>query len=175
LSNRTGQFAAGVAGYQEAFVAYKAVGRQADCARTMNNLAQSYFNVRRIKAARSALGAADRLATKLGADSIRARSRILLGEIEALEGHAKKASALWHDAIEIARNTRDPVVHFSAEFLLFKLSIEQGNLTAANALGRRLNRMTPWVSRSECEVDEFLRLFAIHRKPKQRGVARPQL
>ena len=66
------------------------------------------------------------------------------------------------------------MVHFKAEFQLFKLSIEQGNLTAANALGRRLNRMTPWISRSEPEIAEFARLFAIHRKPKQRGVAKPQ-
>ena len=130
--------------------------------------------MRRYKAARTALGAADRLATELGADAVRSRSRVLLGEIEALEGHSKKASALWHDAIEIARRTRDTVVHFKAEFQLFKLSIEQGNLTAANALGRRLNRMTPWISRSEPEVAEFARLFSIHRKPKQRGVARPQ-
>jgi transposase len=69
---------------------------------------------------------------------------------------------------------KDTVVHFKAEFQLFKLSIEQGNLTAANALGRRLNRMTPWISRSEPEISEFLRLYAIHRKPKQRGVANVQ-
>jgi transcriptional regulator with XRE-family HTH domain/lipopolysaccharide biosynthesis regulator YciM len=160
---------------QEAFAAYKAVDRRVDCARTLNNLAQSYFELRRFKAARTALGAADRLATQLSADAIRARSRILLGEIEALEGNGKRASALWHDAIEIARRTRDTVAHFKAEFQLFKLSIGQGNLTAANALGRRLNRMTPWISRSEPEIAEFVRLFAIHRKPKQRGVAKPQL
>jgi len=140
----------------------------------LNNLAQSYFDVRRLKAARRALGAADRLATELGAESIRARSRVLLGEIEALDGHPKKASMLWHDALEIARRTRDTVVHFKAEFQLFKLSIEQGNLTAANALGRRLNRLSPWISRSEPEVTEFLRLFSIYRKPKQRGVAKSQ-
>ena len=174
LANRTSDFSSGIDGYQGAFAAYKAVNRQVDCARTMNNLAQTYFNVRRFKAARRALGAADRLATELGADAIRARSRILLGEIEALEGNVKKASTLWHDALEIARRTRDTVVHFKAEFQLFKLSIEQGNLTAANALGRRLNRMTPWISRSEPEIAEFARLFAIYRKPKQRGVAKPQ-
>jgi tetratricopeptide (TPR) repeat protein len=174
LANRANNFALGIAGYQEAFAAYKAVGRTVDCARTLNNLAQSYFNVRRFKAARRALAAADRLATELGADAVRARSRILLGELEALDGNYARASMLWHDALEIARRTRDTVVHFKAEFQLFKLSIEQRNLTAANALGRRLNRMSPWISRSEPEVAEFLRLFAIHRKPKQRGVAKPQ-
>ena len=174
LANQANDCESAIAVYQEAFAAYKAVGRRIDCARTLNNLAQSYFNVRRYKAARTALGAADRLATELGADAVRSRSRILLGEIEALEGRSKKASELWRDAIEIARRTRDTVVHFKAEFQLFKLSIEQGNLTAANALGRRLNRMTPWISRSEPEVAEFARLFSIHRKPKQRGVAWPQ-
>jgi tetratricopeptide (TPR) repeat protein len=174
LANQANDYSSAIAVYQEAFAAYKAVDRRIDCARTLNNLAQSYFNVRRFKAARTSLGAADRLATELGADAIRARTRILLGEIESLEGQPGKASLLWRDAIEIARRTRDTVVHFKAEFQLFKLSIEQGNLTAANALGRRLSRMTPWISRSEPEVSEFLQLFAIHRKPKQRGVASPQ-
>jgi tetratricopeptide (TPR) repeat protein len=174
LASQTNDHDSAITVLQEAFAAYKAIKSQLDCARTLNNLAQSYFNVRRFKAARRALGAADRLATELGADAIRARTRILLGEIELLEGNPKKAAALWHDTIEIARRTRDTVVHFKAEFQLFKLSIEQGNLTAANALGRRLNRMAPWISRSEPEVAEFLHLFAIHRKPKQRGVAKPQ-
>ena len=164
-----------IAGHQEAFAIYRAIGRQAECARTMNNLAQCYFDVRRLRAARRALGAADRLATAMGADAVRARSRILLGEIELLEGNAKKASRHWHDAMEIARRTHDSVVHFKAEFQVFKLSISQGNLTAANALGRRLNRMTPWIPRSEPEVVEFVRLYALHRKPKQRGVAKSQL
>jgi tetratricopeptide (TPR) repeat protein len=174
LASRASDYAAAITSLQEAFASYKAVGRRVDCARTLNNLAQSYFELRRFKAARRALSAAERLATELGADSIRARSRILLGEIEALEGNIKKASMLWHDALEIGRRTRDTVVHFKAEFQLFKLSIEQGNLTAANALGRRLHRMSPWLAHSEPEVAEFLRLFALHRKPKQRGVARPQ-
>jgi tetratricopeptide (TPR) repeat protein len=174
LASQDGNHGEALESYQSAFAAYKAIDGQLDCARTMNNLAQMYFNVRRFKAARRALGAAERLAIELGADSIRARSRVLLGEIEALDGNAKKASSLWHDAIEIARQTHDTVVHFKAEFQLFKLSIQQDNLTAANALGRRLNRMSPWISRSEPEVGEFLHLFAIYRKPKQRGVAKSQ-
>lgn len=174
LASQAGDHDCAIEALQEAFKAYKKLKSEFDCARTLNNLAQSYFDAKRLKAARRALGAADRLATDLGADAIRARSRILLGEIEALEGNTIKASTLWRDALEISRRTRDTVVHFKAEFQLFKLSIEQGNLTAANALGRRLNRMTPWISRSEPEIAEFVRLFAIHRKPKQRGVAKPQ-
>jgi tetratricopeptide (TPR) repeat protein len=175
LSLLTGQHTAAVAGYQEAFAAFKAAGRRIDCARTMNNIAQAYFDDQRVKAARRALTAAERIATEIGADAIRARSRILLGEIEIADGSTKKASALWHDAIEIARRTHDTVAHFKAEFQLFKLSIAQGNKTAVQALGRRLNRMTPWISRSEPEVDAFIQLYAVHRKPKQRGVASPQL
>jgi len=175
LAGQANDHVGAIAVLQEAFAAYKAAGRRVDCARTLNNLAQSYFALRRFKAARRALAAADRLGTELQADSIRARSRVLLGEIEALDGNLKKASILWHDALEIARRTRDTIVHFKAEFQLFKLSIDQENFTAANALGRRLNRMTPWLAHSEPEVAEFLRLFAIYRKPKQRGVARSQL
>jgi tetratricopeptide (TPR) repeat protein len=174
LANQANDHGSAIKIYQDAFAAYKAVDRRVDCARVLNNLAQSYFNARRFKASRRALEAAEHLATELSADAIRARSRVLLGEIEALDGNLRKASELWRDAIEIARRTRDTVVHFKAEFQLFKLSIEQGNLTAANALGRRLNRMTPWISASEPEVIDFRRLFAVHRKPKQRGVASSQ-
>jgi tetratricopeptide (TPR) repeat protein len=174
LASQTNDHERAIAVLQTAFAAYKTVGRRVDCARTLNNLAQSYFNLRRYKAARRALGAAERLATELDANAIRARSRILLGEIEALDGNTRKASTLWHDAIELARRIRDTVVHFKAEFQLFKLSIAQGNLTVTNSLGRRLSRMTPWISRSEPEIAEFLRLYAVHRKPKQRGVANVQ-
>lgn len=160
---------------KRAFTAYKAVGRRLDCARTLNNLAQSYFNVERFKAARRALASADRLAAELQADSIRARSRILLGEIELLDGNQSKASSLWHEALDIARRTHDSVVHFKAEFQLFKLAVDAGNRTLVNALGRRLERMTPWISPSESEVSEFRRLYAVHRKPKQRSVASLQL
>jgi tetratricopeptide (TPR) repeat protein len=149
LANQANDHVSAIKVYQDAFAAYKAVDRRVDCARVLNNLAQTYFNARRFKASRRALGAAEHLAVELGADASRARSRVLLGEIEALAGNLTKASAHWHDAIEIARRTHDTVVHFKAEFQLFKLSIEQGNLTAANALGRRLNRMTPWISASE--------------------------
>ena len=173
-AGQVGDYASAIASYQETFAAYKAVDRQVDCARTMNNLAQAYFSARRYKAARRALGAADRLATELGADGIRARSRILLGEIEAVDGNTRAASDHWHDAIEITRRTQDSVVRFKAEFQLFKLAIDQRNVIAAQALGRRLNRMSPWISKSEPEIGEFLQLFAIHRKPKQRGVAKPQ-
>jgi tetratricopeptide (TPR) repeat protein len=175
LAGQAGDYKAAIMFAQRAFAAYKAVGGRLDCARTLNNLAQFYFDVRRYKAARRALSAADRLARELQADSIRARVRILLGEIESIEAHHDKASALWHEAVDIARRTHDSVVHFKAEFQLFKLAIAQDNATIVNALGRRLDRMTPWISRSEPEVSEFRQLYAIHRKPKQRSVAARQL
>jgi transcriptional regulator with XRE-family HTH domain len=169
LANLVHDYDAGIAGYQEAFAAYKAVDRQVDCARTMSNLASTYIDAQRFRAARTAALAAERLATQVGAQSTRARSRILLGQIEAHEGRTKKAMALWNDAADIARGTRDSVAQFNAELELYKLSIARGHLVAANALGKRLNRMTPWISHSEAAVPEFLRLYAIHRKPKQRS------
>jgi len=163
----------GIAGFQAAFAAYKAVDRQMDCARTMNNLAGVYLDAGRVKAARKAAVAAERLATSLGLDSTRARARVLLGQIEAKAGNSKKAASLWLDAITIARKTRDSVVQFNAEYELYKMAIENGHLTAAHALGKRLNRMTPWVSHGETHAEAFLKLYAVHRKPKQRGVATP--
>ncbi|HEX4824572.1 MAG TPA: helix-turn-helix transcriptional regulator [Candidatus Polarisedimenticolaceae bacterium] len=174
IAGREGNFALAIELEKKAFAAYKVSGRRVDCARALNNLAQSYFDLRRFQAARRALRSADRLAATLDADSIRSRSRILLGEIELLENRPARASALWHEALEIARTTRDAVVHFKAEFQLFKLAIEHDNKTVLYALGRRLDRMAPWISPSEPEVPEFKRLYAIHRKPKQRSVAGSQ-
>jgi tetratricopeptide (TPR) repeat protein len=175
LANHTRDFQAAIEFEKQAFAAFRNAGSAADSARSLTNLAQSYFDLGRMKAARRALGAADRLATKVSANSTRARSRILLGEIEFAEKNLVRASSLWHEALEIARQTHDSVVHFKAEYQLFKLAITQGNKTVVNALGRRLERMAPWISPSEPEVGEFRRLYAIHRKPKQRSVARVQL
>jgi tetratricopeptide (TPR) repeat protein len=160
---------------KRAFASFKAAGQTLDCARMLNNLAQSYFNLGRISAARRAIQSAERLASDLNADAVRSRSRILLGEIEVLNGDQPKAAALWHDALEIARRSHDSVVHFKAEFQLFKLAVMQRNNTVTNALGRRLERMSPWIAPTEPEVAEFRALYLIHRKPKQRSVAARQL
>jgi tetratricopeptide (TPR) repeat protein len=175
LANQAREFEAAVDFEKQAFAAFRDAGSSVDAARSLTNLAQSYFDMGRMKAARRALGAADRLASKFDSNSTRSRSRILLGEIESSEGNLARASSLWHEALEIARQTHDSVVHFKAEHQLFKLAISQGNKTVVNALGRRLERMAPWISPSEPEVGEFRRLYAIHRKPKQRSVAALQL
>jgi tetratricopeptide (TPR) repeat protein len=175
LAARELDFPSAIEMEKRAFAAYRIAGRQLDCARTLNNLAQNYFDLRRLQAARRALRSADRLATEIGADAIRSRSRILLGEIELIEQKPAKASLLWHEALDIARRTHDSVVHFKAEFQLFKLAVIQGNKTVVNALGRRLERMAPWIAPNEPEVGEFRQLYAVHRKPKQRTVARSQL
>ena len=86
---------------------------------------------------------------------------------------------LWrYDTIEIARRTHDTVGAFQRRsFSSFQWRLDRaGAPDGRQRLGRRLNRMmTPWISGSEPEVVEFRRLFAIHRKLKQRGVAKPQL
>jgi tetratricopeptide (TPR) repeat protein len=160
---------------KKAFAAFRSAGQTVDCARMLNNLAQSYFNLGRYRAARRAIASAEKLAVELNADAVRSRSRILLGEIEMLGGDHAKAAALWHDALEIARRGHDAVAHFKAEFQLFKLAIVQENKTVVNALGRRLDRMSPWIAPTEPEVSAFRALYAVHRKPKQRSVAASQL
>jgi tetratricopeptide (TPR) repeat protein len=175
LAMRMRDYVAAVELEKRAFAAFRLAGSHVDSARSLANLAQNYFDLGRVKAARRALGAADRLARQVDADSTRSRLRILLGEIEIADGNAGRASELWHEALEIARKTHDSVVHFKAEFQLFKLAISQGNKTVINALGRRLERMTPWISSSEPEVGEFKALYSVHRKPKQRSVAAAQL
>jgi hypothetical protein len=98
----------------------------------------------------------------------------MLGELELAEGRQKAASAHWLKAVEIARENSDRYVQFKADFQLFRLAIENRNATVLNSLGRRLSRLVPWIRSSEPDVAEFRRLYALHRKPKQRGVAHTQ-
>jgi tetratricopeptide (TPR) repeat protein len=160
--------------YQSAFKVKKEAGRSDESALVLLNLAAVYFEVGRIGATRRTIQAAEKLEHLKPTSSVRPRLRILLGEVEALQGHRDKASAHWHTAITMAKETNDRVAHFNAEFRLFKLAVESGNHAVLNSLGRRLSRMAPWIPTAEPEVEQFHALYSRHRKPKQRGVANPQ-
>jgi tetratricopeptide (TPR) repeat protein len=158
---------------QLAIRAHEKTGNRADCVVVLLNLASDYRAIGRLGAARRSIRAAERLEQELGT-SRAARIEFMLGELELAEGRQKAASAHWLKAVEIARENSDRYVQFKADFQLFRLAIENRNATVLNSLGRRLSRLVPWIRSSEPDVAEFRRLYALHRKPKQRGVAHTQ-
>src|SRR4029079_13170924 len=66
--------------YQRAYRLLSAAGREPECANVLQNLAQKYVDVGRVKTARRALASVEKLALRSGHEGVRARARILLGE-----------------------------------------------------------------------------------------------
>jgi hypothetical protein len=87
-----------------------------------------------------------------------ALNRILLGEIEALQERSSMAEQHWKEAAAVAKRLHDRPLAFKAEFLLYKLAKQQGNLPTARALQRRLRRLTPWLPPDTPELVEFKQL-----------------
>jgi tetratricopeptide (TPR) repeat protein len=160
--------------HKRAFALFRGENRDAEAARAMANLANAYFNAERFGAARRALEVAFRIATESGNEGTRSRSKILLGEIESLQGRRSQAVTLWLSALDIAKKAHDRVAAFKAEFQLFKNALGEGHATPANAFGRRLNRLWPWIPSSEPEVSEFRELWSRHRPKRRRVVAKAQ-
>jgi tetratricopeptide (TPR) repeat protein len=167
-------FESSVALYQLALKAHEHSGSRADCVVVYLNLANDYGRAGRFGAARRAIRSAQKLEAELGT-SRAARIELVLGEIELAEGKPKRAVEHLLRAVETARSNMDRYVQFKAEFLLFKNAIANRNSTVLNALGRRLSRIGAWVPASDPDLTEFRKLYALHRKPKQRGVAASQL
>jgi tetratricopeptide (TPR) repeat protein len=159
--------------YHLAIQAHEKIGNRSDCVVILLNLASDYATANRLGAARRAIRAAQKLEREIGT-SRAARVEYLLGEIDFAEGHASKASSHWMKAVEIAKENADRMVQFKSEYRLFERAVTNRNTTVLNALGRRLSRLAPWIPSSEPDVALFRELYALHRKPKQRGVAAPQ-
>lgn len=141
--------------YQKAFGMLKETGRRAECARTLNNLAWCYLDMKRYQAARRAGLAAERLTRSLSMERPFALSQLLLGEIDELCNRHELATQRWREAVEIARQLGDKELRFKVEFLLFRQALNNGDLPAARALERRLRRLQLWVPKDTPEVAAF--------------------
>lgn len=157
--------------HRRAFDYFKAAGLEAECALTLANLSQTYFDQGRVSAARRSLSSAERIAIRCGQDRTRAMIRIMLGEIEELESRSGDAAAHWRDAVEIARRLNDKTLRFRAEFLLFRQARRLGDDTVARVIERRLHRLVPWIRGKVDEVDDFRRISTVKRKPLRKTVA----
>ncbi|MBZ5639873.1 MAG: helix-turn-helix domain-containing protein [Acidobacteriia bacterium] len=169
-----GQLAQGLKLYQQAFKAHKKVGQSEECARALLNIASTYFDQSRYRAARLAAVAAERIAAPLGMDRIRALLRILLGEIAEAENHSSLAVERWLEAADIARKVRDKILQFKAGFPLFRHLLAKGDETTARALERRLLRLSAWVPDNLEELTSFRQLSRANQPPRSRRVSRTQ-
>jgi len=86
--------------YKTAFSLFKKVGFCSGSSRVLLNLAQVYFDVGRMKSAKRALMAAERLGAENDFLRDRALARILSGEIAVKESAPNKAVQLWREAID---------------------------------------------------------------------------
>ena len=141
--------------FGQAYAAHKKAGRQYECARALNNLAQVYFSGGRLRAARRALAASERLAEPIKQHRALALGRILLGVIESLEHHDELATLRWREAARIARQLDDKVLRFKAEYYLFRQAHQRGDQPVARALHRRLRKLSHWVPDETPELADF--------------------
>jgi tetratricopeptide (TPR) repeat protein len=147
--------------FKRAHGAFRRAGLLFACARSLSNLAQVFFDLGRVRAAKRALLAADKLATRLDQHRVRALSRILMGEIDFQEHREELAARRWREAADIARRLDDKVLRFKAEFFLYKQAQRSGNSPAARSLRRRLRKLAHWVPDDTPELSDF-RLLQQH-------------
>jgi tetratricopeptide (TPR) repeat protein len=150
-----GELEAAIQLWQLAFSLFSKLNLHGEAARTLVNLAQAYFDQQRLRTAKRALAAAERLGLKHHAHRSRMLTRILLGEIALKEGREETAVGLWREAIRMAKATNDHVSRFKAEFQLYKHAVESGDSNTAASLSRLLTRRSNWIPRNVEELGEF--------------------
>jgi tetratricopeptide (TPR) repeat protein len=146
--------------HDKAYRVYKETDHLVECVHALNNLAQCYFDLKRLRAARRAAEASQRLASDYKLQRSLALSCIILGELEELEERPARAVKLWKDAIVIAKELRDRELRFKAEFFLFRRALATNERAVARAIQRRLKRLSPWISEGTEELAEFKQLTA---------------
>ena len=144
--------------YKKAYKSFSDSGRPEGCAKSLNNLAQVFYNLGRYKAARRALEAAARILAPCGQHRSRALGHILLGEIELLEDHGERAEKHWLEAAKVAKTLNDKTLRFKAEVLLLKQACDVGKLDVARSIHRRLRKLANWVPDNTPELKEFREL-----------------
>jgi tetratricopeptide (TPR) repeat protein len=160
--------------YHKAYSVFRNVARRAECAQTLNNLAQCFLLMNRNRAAERALRASSRISVDLDQQRSIAISQMMLGELdERYEKHAS-AARRWRQAIQIARKLNDRELRFKAEFSLFKQALRSGDEPSARSIRRRLHRLVPWMADEIEELDAFKHLLADQMDSENQKVSPPQ-
>jgi transcriptional regulator with XRE-family HTH domain len=174
VAGHEAEFSEAIEYYKKAYDSFNSAGRKPECANTLMNLAQTYFDAKRLSSARRAIRSAERLAVAVEHHGVRVRARILLGEIESLEGKTSEAADRWHEAVGIAKNVRDRILQFKAEYRLFEQAVELENSNVAASLERRLRKLSFWVPQHVDELQSFRRACARKRNASGKRVASAQ-
>lgn len=141
---------------QKAFGVFKEAGRFSECATELSNLAQIYFDLGRFGAARRALEATEHVLKSVPSyRRHRALSRILLGEMDALENRDDLAEIRWKEAASIAKDLHDKTLQFKAEYQLLRQAHKRGDSTVARSIERRLTRLSNYVPENTPELVEW--------------------
>lgn len=141
--------------FQRAYDAFRQGNDQFACARSLSNLAQVFFDLGRLGAAKRSLAAAIKLAVRLDQPRVQALSNILLGEIDSAEHRETHATRRWREAADIARKLDDKVIRFKAEYFLYKQAQANGNRPVARSLQRRLRKLAHWIPDDTPELLDF--------------------
>jgi tetratricopeptide (TPR) repeat protein len=160
--------------YQVAYKAHRQAGQSNECARALLNVANAYNVMGNRKPARRALAAAEILAESLGEVRIRGLIRVLLGEIEDAEGRSEEAAMHWREAVDLAKQARDKILHFKGAFFLYQQALRLDQQLTATALGRRLLKLSAWVPSDVEELSRFKELAARTHLSSRRRVPFPQ-
>jgi tetratricopeptide (TPR) repeat protein len=155
VAGKAGDFDLSIDLYKNAHECFRAAGRTLECANTLANMAQVYFDARRFASSRRAIASAERIAATIQQDGVRARARILLGEIEQRSGRHDRAASRWREAIQIAKNLNDRILQFKAEQKLHEQALALGNRALAASIERRLWKLAPWIPEHVDELRAF--------------------
>jgi tetratricopeptide (TPR) repeat protein len=134
------------------------LGDHPDVPTILNNLAQCYFNMKRYRAARRTLRAAEQLSKSLDQRRTFGLSQILLGELDEIDNKPELAAQRWKEVAESAKELNDRELRFKAEYVLFRQALSLGNIPAARSIERRLRRLAPWMAPDLEEVRLFREL-----------------
>ena len=156
LTMEAGDLITAARDFQTAFQIYKEQGLMVEAARCLNNLGQVYFDMKRYGAARRALSAGQ----KVEPQNLRLRTlaHVLLGEIDEIEGHDRSARKHWQEAATIAKQLKDKVLRFKAEFFLLRQARRGGDEAIARAISRRLRKLRHWIPQTTPELAAFLEI-----------------
>jgi tetratricopeptide (TPR) repeat protein len=144
-----------VAFYKKAYEAHKAARLTAECASSLNNLSQCYFDQKRYGAAKRTCMASAKLSKLNNHHHDLALSLILLGEIDEIENRHAQAAKKWNEAVAIAKRLKDKELRFKAEFVRFRRAVSTGDKAVARAIKRRLKRLAPWLPQDNFELNAF--------------------
>ena len=141
--------------YQKAFEAHRSSGHEIECARSLNNLAQCYFDQKRFGAAHKAAKASLSVTSSRPKHRIRALSLILLGELSEKRHQSGAAEGYWKQASAIAKELNDKELRFRAEFARYKRAVHSQEHAVARAIHRRLVKLASWLPQETDTLEEF--------------------